>query len=326
MNKTYPLMAVFIALTMTVGFAYADTVKFPTLTTDGMVDYKLDTFYPTNSTYIVQISILYEVPFVIEIPERITWYELNGKAHFIYLQDDFRLVHFPADEEKTPDFAGVLTEAQVQKVLADKRKELEAQDSSEFTKLRVCLEEFEEEQPVRYEAWKRIANLEEFGIPDQWINQDHYDRAQLEAQKKWVICEALKKYPHVGAWEANKGLDEDDKVLTADTSDSSTTIPVTEMAIDFEIMKAEQFQCSLQGKAQGLCANYMAGEKYVPPAPRLEDWYAEYRELKGLPLDYVTAIDEARATQCTDYFQLYNQTGAIEVPSWLLHCQGETLD
>ena len=154
---------------------------------------------------------MYEVFEPIEIPPRLTWFGIDGTAHIVYLQDDFRLVHFPAEEEKELDFAGVITEHEIQKILADKRAELAAEDSSEFSKLRVCLEEFKATSDAtgdqRYYAWERIANLQEFDIPDQWINQDHYDRAELDAQKKWVICEALKKYQWIGAWEANKGLD-----------------------------------------------------------------------------------------------------------------------
>ncbi len=313
------------ALMISYGSVYAEVVKFPTLTTDGLIDYQLDTFYPTNSTYIVQISLLYEVNRPIEIPEKFTWYELDGTAHFVYLQDDFKLAHFPADEEKELDFAGVITDEEIQKILDEKRQELAEKASSEFSKLRVCLEEFkaqsDETGDQRYYAWQRIANLQEFDIPDQWLNQDHYDREELKAQKKWVVCEALKKYPYIGAWEANKGLDEDDKVEIADYSDSPLTLDVTENMIEAEIVKAEAFKCSLQGKAQGLCSDYMSGDKYVPTFSRVPDWYNEYRELKAQPVELQLALDVAMLTQCDNYYQLYNQTDAIELPTWLEHCR-----
>ena len=311
----------FIAVTMTVGFAYADEVKFPTLTTDGMVDYDLKTFYPTNSTYIVQISILYEVPMTIELPERITWFSLDGTAHFVSLQDEMRMIYFPAEEEKTISPTSALTNEDIERILADKRKELSEQDSSGFSKLRSCLVEFEEEEPVRFAAWDRIASLSEFIIPDQWINEDHYSRADLEAQKKWVICEALKKYKYVGAWEANKIIDGHELGEPLDTSDSPDTQDVTELAIEFEQMRAEAFQCSAQGKSQGLCLNYLAGDNYVKPEPKIPDWYNEYREARDVPIDLQLALDVAMLSQCDNYYKLYNATGAIELPSWLEHCE-----
>ena len=314
-------MALIVTLTMSVGFAYADVVEFPTLTTDGMVDYDLKTFYPTNSSYIVQISILYEVPYVIEIPSLVTWFGLDGKAHFINLQDDFRMIHFPQDEQVIAQPDSGTTDAEIERILAEKRKELAEQDDSGFSKLRACLVEFEEQEPVRYEAWKRIANLEEFNIPDQWINQDHYSRAELEAQKKWVICEALKKYPYIGAWTANKIIDGHPLGEPQDTTDSPLTQDVTELAIEFEQMRAETFQCSEAGKSRGLCLDYMAGDKYVVPEPKLPDWYAEYREKFVEQVDVQVAIDQAMITQCDQYYHLYNQTGAIDLPSWLEHCE-----
>ena len=299
--------------------AYADVVQFPVLTTDGMIDYQLDTFYPTNSTYIIQISILYEIENPLEVPEKITWYELDGTAHFVYLQDDFNLAHFPEEEVQDYESNQGLTEHDIEKIIDDKKQELAEESDSGFSKLRACLVEFEEEQPVRFEAWDRIADLQEFTIPDQWINSDTYSRAELEAQKKWVICEALKNYPYIGAWEANKIIDEHiNKSL--DTTDSPHTVDVTEDAIRDEAFKAKVYSCSLEGQRQGLCKDYMVGEKYVLPDPRIPDWYNQYREQQAAPVDTQLAIDSAMLTQCEMYYPLYQQNSAVELPTWLSHC------
>ncbi len=313
-------MAMFVALTMTMGFAYAEKVEFPILTDDGLIDYQLDTFYPTNSTYIIQISLLYQVDHPIEIPTIVTWFEIDGTSHNIDLQEDFRLIHFPVEEEETISPNSGLTEADIDKIIQDKHDELALEDDSGFSKLRACLVEFEEQEPVRYQAWNRIANLEEFIIPDEWLNKDHYSRAELEAQKKWVVCEALKKYKYVGAWEANKIIDVHEE-QPLDMTDSPDTVDVTVEAIESEQIRAETFQCSEAGKSRGLCLDYMAGEKYVPTFNRVPDWYNEYREQMAQPVDLQVALDEAMLTQCDNYFQLYNQTDAIEVPSWLEHCK-----
>lgn len=315
------LLAILAIFSVAIIPAYAAEVQFPTLTTDGMVDYDLKTFYPTNSTYIVQISILYDVPHPIEIPDRITWFEIDGTPHFVSLQDDMRMIHFPADEEKqiiSPSSA--LSESDIQRILAEKRKELSQEDNSGFSKLRACLVEFEELHPVRFAAWERIASLSEFTIPDQWLNQDHYSRAELEAQKKWVICEALKKYQYLGAWTANKIIDVHvDK--PQDTTDSPHTVPVTAEAIREAEYKAQVFACSLEGQRQGLCKDYMVGEKYVVPEPKLPDWYAQYREQNEQSVDLQTALDVAMLTQCENYYSLYQANSAIQLPSWLSHCE-----
>ena len=301
--------------------AYADVVQFPTLTTDGMIDYQLDTFYPSDSTYIIQISILYEVNNPIEIPEKVTWYELDGTAHFVYLQDDFTLTYFPEEEEVNAGVSHGLTEHEIEKILEEKHQELAEESNSGFSKLRACLVEFEEQEPVRYQAWNRIANLEEFTIPDQWLNQDHYSRAELEAQKKWVICEALKKYSYIGAWEANKIIDGHELGKQQDTTDSPHTVPITEEAMIRAEHTAQLFACSLDGQRQGLCQNYMSGEKYVVPDPRIPDWYNQYREQQAAPVDAQLALDMAMLTQCENYYPLYQQRVGIELPTWLSHCE-----
>ncbi len=318
MKTALAILAIFSVVTLIP--AYAAVVQFPTLTTDGMIDYDLKTFYPTNSTYIVQISILYEVDNPIEIPTILSWTGLDKKIYEINLQDDFKLIHFPAEEEQTISPSSGLTDSDIQRILDEKRKELAAEDNSGFSKLRVCLAEFEELHPIRFAAWDRIASLSEFSIPDQWLNQDHYSRAELEAQKKWVICEALKKYQWIGAYTANKIIDVHvDK--PQDTTDSPLTDPVTAEDIRQEEIKAEAFSCSEQGKSQGLCKDYLPGEEYLIPKPKMPAWYGEYRSVYRDTPDLQAAIDVAMLTQCENYYKLYKQNAAIQLPTWLSHCE-----
>lgn len=300
--------------------SYAAEVQFPVLPTDKMTGMDVKTFYPSNSTYIIQISVHYTVEHPLEVLQQFTWTDITGQTITIPIQGEFTEKHYPQDIVADPILKPLVSAEHAERIIQEKREEQKAAEDSAFTKLRQCLEEFEEEQPTRFKAWQRTATLSEFEIPDQWISSDTYDRFELEAQKKWVICEALKTYPHIGIYEANKIIDSLESQSLIDT-DSPDTVPVTEEMMQFEAQKAADFSCSTQGIQQGLCKDYLAGDKYDKPDPRIPSWYNTAREMQAVGNDANAALEKARQTQCDIYYSLYNATNAIEIPQWLSHCE-----
>ena len=312
-------MALLVTLTMTVGFAYADEVKLPTLPTDNLTGIDVKSFYPTNQTYIVQISVHYQVESPIEVVNSIIWYDIEGQTHTILVNEEFGFKHYPQEETVMVTDPSVNLD-KIAKIIAEKRAELEASANNGFTKLRACLDEFKEEQPVRFEAWVRTASLSEFNIPDEWVSADHYDRAQLDAQKKWVICEALKKYQWLGAYEANKSIDEP-MGFTLDESDSPDTVPVTEEMMQAEIEKAEALQCSELGKARGLCSGDFTGINRGGYVTTLPDYYGAYLDKKAEVSYKDVEIAKSLLTMCDEYMPQYSgQIGDERFPTWLNHC------
>lgn len=314
----YAILMIVGSLMISYGTVFAEEVTFPTLTTDNLTGMSVNTFYPSNSTYTVQIVLQYNVDHPLEIPETITWFGIDSKLHTIDLQDDFTMEHFPTEEVEVVDKQQERLD-EIDQILDEKKLEL-LETSPALDKVRLCIQEFKEEYPIKYQAWERLGTLTEFELTFQQLYSDHPDVAELEANKKHQECEIRKTYPFVGIWEANKGLDAEDKVGQADHSDAEETDPVTDEDIRQEEIKAEAFTCSDDGKAQGLCKDYLAGDEYLKPEPRLPAWYGTYTDMKAESSDLQGAIDKAMLEMCWTYYPLYANTDAIQLPKWLTHC------
>lgn len=302
--------------------AYADEIPFPVLPTDNWTGTDVKTFYPTNSSYIVQISVHYSVASPLEVIQDFTWSDITGQTHTMQLQEEFTVQHYPAEEKETIIVPKqVYTPEQIERILEEKKDELKISEENGYAKLRQCMVEFEVEQPVRFEAWKRTAGLVEFTIPDQKINSDTYDRIQLEAMKKWTICKMLKEYKFIGAYEANKSIDEPIG-YALDESDDPRTIPVTEADIKAEEQRASDFACSNIGHYRGLCIQEFTGiNRGNPDGYEVPSWYGTWRELNAEKTDAQGAIERALVAQCDNYYHLYkHKVGTENFPVWLEHC------
>ena len=317
--KTTLIAVLAILSVSTMSFAYADVVPMPQLPTDNLTGVDVKTFYPTNSTYIVQISVYYTVEHPIEVLNTLTWLDETEEKHVVLVKDAFTLKHFPPETEPEVEEKPRVDKEEIQRILAEKKAELQSSAENGFSKLRQCLEEFEVNQPVRFEAWVRIANLTEFSIPDAWINSDHYERSELEAQKKWVICDALKKYKWIGAWEANRIIDSLESQSLVETDDPRT-VPVTPKMIQSEIDKAEAYKCSDAGKSKGHCTQDFTGENRGTKEFNIPFWYAQYQNANNEVVNKEQAINKAMVAQCQNFYPLYEHKDAEKIPSWLGHC------
>lgn len=304
-------------LMITYGTVYADEVQFPTFTTDGLTGMDVQTFYPSNSTYTVQIVLQYHVEHPLEVPETLTWFGIDSTLHEIKLQEDFRFEHFPTEEVEENNSAQEEAD-RIDAILDQKKLEL-AQAQPELDKYRLCLEEFKEEYPIKFQAWERIGTLIEFELSYQQLYSDHPDVAETNANKKHQECEIRKVYPFVGAYEANKVVDGLTESETTNLDQTMST-PTTDEDIRQQEIIAEAFTCSDQGKSQGLCKDYLAGDAYTKPQPRLPAWYGTYTDMKSESSDLQGAIDKAMLEMCWTYYPLYANTDAIELPHWLTHC------
>lgn len=304
------------SLMISYGSVYAEEVTFPTFTTDGLTGMDVQTFYPSNSTYTVQIVLQYHVEHPLEIPETVTWFGIDSILHEIKLQDEFNLAHFPA-EEVAEDTKKQDELDRIDAILDEKKLEL-VEATPELDKYRLCLEEFKTESPVKFQAWERIGSLTEFELTYQQTYADHPTVAETNANKKHQECEVRKSYPFVGVWEANKELDGLSEPIVTDMTSESEGVTAEDIKAQESI--AEKFQCSDEGKSRGLCLDYMSGDKYVKPEPNLEDWYGYYQNVKNTSTDIQEELDRLKKVQCDNYFHLYNATSAIEVPQFLSNC------
>jgi len=221
---------------------------------------KMYTQYSSNNTYTVNIALMYQVDSEHEVPSIISWVDLNGELHTVSLQDEFTLANSDPSEE-VPDEEPTRDEIVNERIEEKKDANQKVKDEI-WGKYNACLEQFKQEQPVRFEAWHRTAALTDFEVPDSSAANfnANYDAETLKAEKAWQVCETLKKYPWIGMYEANKELDESDGTKSlSDFNDPKTPAPFDQSDLDKEAEKAEKFKCSNLGRQMGLCAGDFTG-------------------------------------------------------------------
>ena len=309
----------FIALAA-MNLAYADTVQYPEISADNMIGQDVQVKYQTDNRWTVIVTTQFQVNNVLEIPDKIYYPAMDGQVYTINLKDGFILANSDAQYNSGEDFE--IIEPDVTSPIDDKLEELQDIKDEVWGKYLTCMEEFEEEQPIRFEAWKRTAALTDFDIPDDSIAYDtaNYQAEELKGERAWQICEAIKKYKWIGVVEANKSMVED-QPWQLDETDSPLTDPVTQDDKDEAERIAESFACSDAGKQQGLCITHFGREEYVPTFSRLPAWYGEYLNQRDTDNDLENAIARSLQTQCEVYYPLYIHKVELEsFPEWLEHC------
>ncbi len=326
----YAVLGIAMALlAIGAGNAYSDNgmVNFPQIPDNHLTGQIVSVNYHDDYKWTVTVTTQFQVNKIIELPETIHYMGIDGQIHTINIKEDFIIANTPISSDPV-EVEETLTDAAKDSIDA-KKAEDKAKVEEAWGKLNECLEQFEEESPIRFEAWKRTANLESFEIPDETIawKSANYATEELKAEQAWQICEAIKNYKWIGIQESNKSMAEAEEFFELDETDSPLTDPVTADDILVEQEIAEAFACSEAGKQQGLCITHFGGEEYVPKFSRLPAWYGQYLEQRDTSNDLENAIARSLATQCTEYYPLYeHKVGMESFPEWLSHCVGTTND
>jgi len=199
----------FIALA-TVSTVYAERgfVGFPEISDSNMIGQDVQVTYQTDNRWTITVTTQFQVDKVIELPETIYYPGIDGQIYSIDLKEGFILANSGAqyNSADAPDVEELsVGEAGIEK----KKQEIQEEQDDVWGKYKTCMIEFEEEQPVRFEAWQRTATLTEFEIPDETIayGTANYSNEELKAERAWQVCEGIKNYPWIGVYEKNKSMD-----------------------------------------------------------------------------------------------------------------------
>ncbi len=325
-----------IALTLTligVSSVYAERgmVDFPKISNDDMIGQDVQVTYQSDNRWTITVTTQFQVHSVLQLPEIIYYPAMDGQIYSINLKDGFilanRAMNYNSEEAKVIEDEAIV----VQKKLEEKKIELQEELDEVYGKYNECLEQFREENPLGYEAWLRTADLQPFEVPDRTIAWyvANYSAQELKGEKAWQACEAAKKYTWIGAYEANKSMEEAEQFYELDETNSpDTPEPVTQADKDVQEQIAMDFKCSDQGKHQGLCSDYLQGDLYKPKFAHLPSWYGHYLNDRNSDPDTVKAVEDALQTQCDVYAPLYESKRGNEsqYPEWLLHCPAPEAD
>lgn len=149
--------------------AYADSIKLPELSDENLRGVNVFTTYQSDNRYTVNIQVQYQVDSHLEVPEVITYFSMDGTQIFsIPAQDEFVTANTPIVITAEPE----LSETELEKISQDQRFEevqmkIEAEKNQFYDDFITCLELFEQESPVKYEAWFRTSDIEDFVFPDK---------------------------------------------------------------------------------------------------------------------------------------------------------------
>jgi len=299
--------------------SYAEVVPLPQLPTANWSGTDVQAFYPNNSTYIITISVHYTVENQYDVVESITHLDSPGQQTTIHVRDGYLEKFFPV-EEIIEEVKPRVDHEKLATIIEDKKQEMIPSDES-ISNLRLCKEEFAEERPVEYDAWLRSSNVLEFTIPNQENNNNHLSPSELAGEKLYQACMAMKNYHGVGAYQANKIIDNSTSVPTATEYNDPRTDDATEEQIAAEAQRAEEYKCSVPGIQQGFCEGEFTGENRGDPDGFHTPFSLnEFDKERAIPSSKEKAIDLAQQTQCVAYYQPYEHVVAENVPQYLQHC------
>lgn len=325
----YAVLGIAMAL-VTLGAVevYADNgmVDYPKISADNMIGQHVGVNYFDDNKWTVTVTTQFQAFSEFDVPNIIYYTDIEGQVHSINIKEGFVLHNSTpqVEEDKIPT---PTPQDVIEKRVEEKKLAKEKIIDELWGDYATCLVQFEEEQPVRFHAWKRTAELTEFEVPDKsiaWYEQN-YSTEELKAEKAWQVCETLKKYPWVGIQEANKSIDEP-LGFELDDSDSPNTVDVTENALKIEADKAEAFKCSVLGIQRNMCGEESTavnrGNPFIYDLRNLPSWYGIYLGQKETSPDLSAALGESLERMCTEYYPLYEHKVGTEnqFPQWLEHC------
>lgn len=325
------VLGIAFVLAIIVGVNYANAengmVDYPTIPDANMIGQDVQVTYQTDNRWTITVTTQFQVNSILELPEIIYYPGIDGQIYSINLKDEFIIANDPMAYNSADDVE-IVEDTYVSKVIEKKKVEMQDERDEVWGKYRVCMEEFEAEQPVRFEAWKRTSTLSEFEIPDESIayGSANYSAEELKGERAWQVCEGIKNYQWIGVVEKNKVMEKDLPWKLDETNSPDTPEPVTQADKDVQAQIAQDFKCSPQGKHQGLCSDYLSGDYYVPRFST-PFWYGAYLEMRDTGNDADEAVRQSIETQCTNFYPLYeHKVGMDSFPQWLNHCIEETND
>jgi len=334
------LIPIFAILIIGVSAAHAQTLPLPLLPVEDVTGVNIYAKYQSDNRYTIHIEVQYQTNSERDVPEYIYTLSTDGSQIIkIPIKEGFIKANTPyvvpsledIDKEEAKQIA-------IHEKIEQKRIVLEDEKTNAYQSLRKCLEEFKEEQPVRFAAFERTAALQEFTIPDEEPTASNLSAFELDGQLKTQACKTLKQYPWIGFYEANKIID-DIPIRSLDDSDSPYTIPVTEEAIQAEAVRAEELDKywhdpygALEGENRG--APY-SGESKGELCQKVP--WQFYADEKVCPLKDKIALDKepvvdqialAQEIQCRLYMPAVNSADyhPEKIPNFLSHCPLEGFD
>jgi len=320
----YLVLGVMLVALFAINNAYASDngmVDFPKVPDNNMVGQDVQVSYQSDNRWTLTVTTQFQVNKVIELPDVIYYPGIDGQIYSINLKDGFILANTPYNSQDKID--EVAENNSALESIEERKQEIQEEKDDVWGKYLTCLEEFKEEQPIRFEAWQRTAALTDFEIPDDTIawSKANFTAEELKAERAWQVCEGIKNYQWIGVYEKNKDIEEDIP-WKLDTTDSPLTVPITEDAMKAQEDIAKEFQCSDEGKSRGLCTQEFSGvnrgDKYGYYIP---SWYNEWKEQNATPVNKTKAILDAQQALCDNYMILYeHKRGSDQFPQWLSHC------
>lgn len=299
--------------------SYAEVVPLPTLPTDKWTGTDVQISYPSESSYVVTINVHYTIQSAFDVLDSISYTDTPGSTITIPVHDGYLEKFFPVEEIIVEEKPRVDLE-KIAAIIEDKKQEMIPSDES-TSKFRKCVEEFEEEHPEAAAAWLRSANVLEFIIPNQENNNNHLSPSELAGEKLYQACMAMKNYHGVGAYQANKIIDNSTSVPTATEYNDPRTDDATEEQIAAEAQRAEEYKCSVPGIQQGFCEGEFTGvNRGDPDGFHTPFSLNAFDKERAIPSSKEKEIERAEQTKCVAYYQPYEHVVAENVPQDLQHC------
>ena len=330
------LVTLFAIGSLSTTVAYADSLKLPVLSDDNVVGINVYTNYQSDNRYTVNIQVQYQVDNYFEVPETITYFSMDGTQIFtIPVQDEFIQANTPvvAGEEAE------LTQAELDKIEQQKhieeiRMKIDAEKNQFYQDFITCLETFETKHPVRYEAWQRTAEIEDFVLADKVPTSSNLSTIEKAIKLKTEECRHMMSFNDFGPWEANKIIDGLIVHPGLDESDSPLTVDITQSDIDEQAEIAENQKKhyndpykELEGINRGNSDVHLEDKSefcqstafeidpsgQICPINSLITHYEQYKEKTPEQIH-----DELQQLLCETYSHQYQSN---RVPNWLSHCE-----